>query len=248
MTLEAAAAFSTGAAWWLVVSNVAFLLPAVVAAKDKSYREAVIFVRMAFVSGIYHIVDSFDHVHILFDYNVWQMLDFYCAFTLIPTACAMIVFPTTTYTPGTKVYRNITIKGCILVAAETTALALVLEDIATSWLVLVMAICCLVFIIGMLFIDRTALQMDYLDFGTSWFFILGGASLYFSCGSGSCYPAAHSLWHISMAAGLALLVESQDRMWNILNAVTCGKYCKPPSSSNGSGGPALPPSHSVLYT
>jgi hypothetical protein len=118
------------------------------------------------------------------------------------------------------------------VVFDTLALALVLQDIATTLFVLILAVICIVVIGVVYYFDRTALQLDIADVAVGQLLIVGGALFYFTCGSGECYWWAHSLWHTSVALGLALLVEGRNPFWNMVNFLTCGRCCIPRDSTS----------------
>lgn len=212
---------------FLVGSNLAFVWPAVIALRDRMYYEGVVFFLMGLVSGLYHVPDTIPDTHFLLDTRVWRYLDFFLAFALITRATLMVLFSTGFESTSEQVYRNLHVKMCSHVVLDTLALALVLQDVATELFVMILTVICLLFVVAVYWYDHQALDLDVKDLLVGWAFITLGAIMYFMCGSGGCYWWAHSFWHMAVAVGLALLVESRNHGWNLLNVLCCGRYCSP---------------------
>ena len=212
---------------FLVGSNLAFLVPFIAALRAGLYPEAVAFMRMLVVSALYHVVDTISGVDLGLDYGVWQRLDFFNAFIMILLATFVVVLPTDQGQEPARRNRNHVIKSCVYYGAETIALALVLQDASTPFVVLALALVGLLMVIFVYVFDREALQMDFYDLVASQVLIMLGIVAYASCGSGGCYYALHSIWHILVSLGLFLVIESRDSEWNALNKLTCGMCCKP---------------------
>jgi hypothetical protein len=212
---------------FLVSSNIVFLWPAIVAWRDQMYYESVVFALMVIISCLYHVPDTISDVHLVLDTRVWRTLDFFLAFALVTRATLMIVFPTGTETDDRRCMRNLHIKMCCHVVCDTLTLALVLQDIVPELFIMILAGTGLVCTIIAYLLDRLALDIDLSDLLVAWFFIIVAVVLKFSCSGGTCYWYVHSLWHILVAIGLALLVEVLNHSWNLLNKISCGAWCKP---------------------
>jgi hypothetical protein len=153
-------------------------------------------------------------------------MDFFLAFSLIFQAVLATVFPTGSETSETKLLKYLHAKMCCSACFDIITLALVLQDVATPLFVLILAVICMLLIVIVYFVDKEALFLDIPDMCVSWAFVIVGAAFFF-VGGYTEYWVVHSLWHICIFVGLALLIEAHNHAWNIINCVTCGKFCKP---------------------
>lgn len=224
---------STGIkATFLVGSNAAFLLPAITAFRHGMLLEGTIYLTMGVISSIYHIVDTIPGTKIIFDYHTWQNDDFYLAFNLIPVATMMLMF-STGYDESDIVWkRNMKIKPMILFLLGLIAVTLVMEGASTPIMVFILSILSLCVSTVAFIFWRSSIHVDFVDFVFMWVFIILGALCFFFCGSCSNYWIWHSIWHICAAIGIFFAVETENTTWNIINFITCGRFCKPTINSN----------------
>lgn len=229
---------STGVkATFLVGSNAAFLLPAITAFRHGMLLEGTIYLMMGIVSSIYHIVDTIPGTKIIFDYHTWQNDDFYLAFYLIPVATMMLMF-STGYDESEAVWkRNMKIKPIVLFLLGLVAITFVMEGDSTPTMVLVLSILSLIISTIAIIFWRESIRIDFIDFAFMWGFIILGALCFFLCGGCSNYWIWHSIWHICAAIGIFFAVETENTTWNIINFITCGKYCR---IENTSPPPSIP--------
>jgi predicted RNA-binding Zn-ribbon protein involved in translation (DUF1610 family) len=219
-------------ALFLIGSNVAFLLPAVVAARDNLWYECAMFAFVCIVSSVYHVVDTIPGAHFLLAYGVWQKLDFFLAFSLVCNVTLMVCFHTGSEANPAVVQRNLHIKDVARLATTTATLAMVLQDVETPWMVSVLAALSAVAIIVAMAAFNAYKNLDLADMCIAWLFITIGAVCYGTCGSGACYWLAHSTWHTCMAIGMFLMIESRNRKWTCINClyrcITCRKRTNAP--------------------
>lgn len=206
---------------FLVLSNVAFLLPATLAFRMRLWYEASVFVLMMIVSGWYHILDTSGGATWIISYRTAQLLDFYMAFALITRTALMVMYneSRTEFDPN-RLHRNTQLKLLVHPLADLVALALVLEDVPTDYVILVLSGLVLVFlIIAAGFYRHNFVDVDWLDLLVGAIVITAASICYFIVPNGRNYWIAHSWWHIGAALGTALMVEALNRDWTCLTCL-----------------------------
>lgn len=213
----------------LIGSNSFFLLPSIKAYRREMLYEGTIFLLMSLISALYHIADTIPNTHVIFDYYVLQFNDFYFAFNLIPVATLMIMFSTDKDETHINRIRNFKIKSVMWVILNLLAETLVRQGVDIYQMVLSLG--GLSFLAGVISIVfwRESITIDIPDFVAMWIFLIAGILCFFLCGSCNEYWVWHSLWHMFVAIGMYFGIETGNKAWNIINFLTCGKFCKIPS-------------------
>ena len=199
----------------LVFSNLFFLLPAGLAYRKSLPYEGTVYLMMTIVSGWYHVEDTTD-IRSPIGYRTAQTLDFFMAFSMITRTALMVLFNASKTEPDLEIQRrNINIKLVAQTILDLLALALVLENVSTKFLVMLLAIAVLVVVLAAVVWWRDTFgEIDIPD-------LVAGAGLmalaslcYFLVPDGA-YWIVHSLWHILSAFGISLMVEAVDKQWSL---------------------------------
>lgn len=210
---------------FLVGSNIFFLLPSLKAYGREMLFEGTVFLVMGIVSAIYHIVDTIPNVNIIFSYSTLQFDDFYLAFNLIPVATLMIMFSTDKDEPHESRVRNFKIKSVLWMILGVVSVTLVKQNVNIYQMVFALGgLCLIVGAISFIF-WRNSIYLDIADFIAMWIFIISGAFCFFF--DEDDYWILHSCWHVCAAIGMFFGVESESghKAWNIINFLTCKRFC-----------------------
>lgn len=202
---------------FLMGSNIAFLLPSVLAYRRAMVYEGTVYLLMCIVSTFYHYVDT---GHQLLGYKTWQILDFYNAFMMISRTGLMVFYNTSDDESEDAFKRNTMIKQVCHVVVDNLGLLLVLENVSTAILVTILAgVVALMIVIAIVWFRDNLEHIDVWDLGFGTFLLFAGTMCYTLGGSGDQYWWVHSLWHILAALGVALMVEALNRQWSLLKWV-----------------------------
>jgi Protein of unknown function (DUF3522) len=219
---------------FLIGSNLIFLLPSIKAFGRRMFVEGTIFFFMGLVSGIYHTSDVFN-VHIIFDYSTLQFDDFYLAFNLIPVGALMVIFSTDKDMPAEDRDRNFKIKSVAWFILSLVTVTLVKQNTGVGVMVLVLGCLSLSFgVVSFVFWRNSiySIHLDVIDFVMMWIFITIGTICFFVDEIyTSDYWILHSIWHVCAGIGIFFGVETENKTWNIIRCITCGKYCRDPDAT-----------------
>lgn len=210
---------------FLVGSNVAFLLPSYKSFKRGMLFEGTVFLMMALISAMYHVSDTFG-VNVIFDFSTLQFDDFYLAFNIIPVTTLMIMFSTDKSEPDEVITRNFRIKSISWFVLSLVTVTLVRQEVSTGVMVLVLGgLSACAGVVSIIF-WRGSIHIETVDFIMMWIFIAIGTVCFFLDELYSNdYYILHSIWHVMAGIGIFFGVEAENKTWNIIRFVTCGKYC-----------------------
>ena len=218
-------ALPLGQALFLILSNVAFLLPSGLAYYHKMFYEGTIYLLMCVVSALYHVVDT--GLATFLHYRTWQMLDFYSAFMMITRTTMMVVYNTSDSEDDPVHFkRNMSIKQVVTVCLDMIGLLMILENIDTKIMVGVLSGLCFIMItIAVIFFRDVLRHIDLTDLVCG-SLVIAIASIFFFVVPEGHYWLVHSLWHIFVALGVALMVEALNKQWSLVlwfYHSTCGR-------------------------
>lgn len=215
-------------------SNLAFMAPAILAARVCLYYESVIFTLLTVISGIYHITDTVPSIdHIIFSRHAWQMLDFHFSFALITKIIVMILF-NTNYEESDLVesYKKLIIKIMINVITDSLTVLLVIDGINTLTTILILLACCFICIlIASIFIKPTII-FGIAEATCAIILQVIGICCYIICGSCEYYWIIHTIWHICIAFSMLFIMESKSCILNACYHTTKDSYLTYPSCVN----------------
>ena len=211
-------------ALFLIGSNVAFFLPSLKAYGRGMLVEGTIFLFMGIVSGLYHTSGVFG-VDIIFSYATWQFDDFYLAFNIIPVSLLMIMFSTDKSLSDADRVKNFKVKSVAWFVLGVVAVTLVKQDVSTGIMVFVLGgLSVLAGTISIIF-WRNNIHIDVIDFIVMCIFVIIGTSCYFLDEIyENDYWFLHSIWHVCCGIGIYFGVETENKTWNFIRWLTCGRY------------------------
>ena len=191
----------------LVVSNVAFFLPAYLAYRRGYVYEGSIYVLMAIVSAFYHAVRVGYLVNFVMPVEMWHRLDYYNSFMMISRTALMVIY--TENNPNVKPTFNLLI--------DTIGLIMVLAEIDTEIIVpVIFGIVVIFIIVDLVFFHDTLNHVDIADMTAGFGLLLCASLCYFLPIPTGYYFLVHSIWHVLAALGIGLMIEATDSSWTLV--------------------------------
>jgi hypothetical protein len=233
---------SVVARWSLTLTNVFFLLPAIVAWKAQYWYEGTVYFMIAFISAMAHYTMwGTCYMEKRFCYRTFSNLDYIYSYAIIAVTTSMVLFDTSRYADASMIAWNRAVKQVVNTLLFMVVEFLVIDDVSMPYTITIVSGCCVVLLGAVILCRPQLLRIDMRDFVAGITLITLSLICKAVGETEGRYAVFHSLWHVFVAIGIALMVETRHYEWNVLSWMTCG-YLKTPGRTTSASSMNAPAS------
>lgn len=210
---------------FLVLTNLAFALPAYTCFRKSMWYECSVYTCIIVISGAYHYIDTLGgclftiNGHCYGGFNVMYFLDHYLSYVIITTTVFLVIYPTNLTKLYTKAERNFNgaVKALSNSVVGFVVMFLMLENFNGDYLIACTAGFALVYMMVAVYVFGMKISVTPTDFVLAWVSLAIAVSMFvLDLTFSEYYWILHSCWHTFMGMALSLFAESKTDLWRLL--------------------------------